>query len=85
MSRQKRATKAAPSPDSQRSVRRANRGFVSLEVSSRKHRRALRRLTDSQIISGVQYPAGTKKEPDAGRGMKTHVFMHTAGGALRYH
>lgn len=79
----KRATKAAPSPESIRTRKRQNRGFKSLEVSSRKHRRALRRLTDSCTISGVTYEPGDKKIPDM-RG-KIKVFMHTAGGSMRYH
>lgn len=80
----KRATKAAPMPDSLRSVRRKNRGFVSLEVSSRKHRRALRRLAEAQTISGVRYEAGEKHEIDL-RGGRLKAFIHTAGGAIRFH
>lgn len=34
----------APKKNSKHSLRRKNRGFVSLEVSSRKHRRARSRL-----------------------------------------
>ncbi len=42
--REHKATMAQPTKDSNRSKRRANRGFVSLAVSSRKHRRAKRRM-----------------------------------------
>lgn len=74
----KRATKAAPSPDSMRSVRRKNRGFVSLEVSSRIHRRALRRLNASRFVYGQSHPSGTKV------GGGTAGFVHTAGGSIKY-
>lgn len=79
----KRATKAAPQPDSFRSIRRKNRGFVNLETSSRKHRRANKRRTIASTISGVLYEPGTKVIPNIGGKIK--VFMATAGGALHYH
>lgn len=75
----KRATKAAPSPDSMRSVRRKNRGFVSLEVSSRIHRRAKRRLDASRFVYGQLHPPGTKVGGGSGE------FVHTAGGSIKYH
>lgn len=84
MSKQKRATKAAPDPDSKTSVKRKNRGFVSLEVSCRIHRRALRRLNLACTLGTVWYEPGTKKEPDL-RGGKIKSFMHTAGGAMKYY
>lgn len=67
-----------PNKDSRRSVRRKNRGFVSLERSSRKHRRALRRMAEACIIKGTQHKPGTKTE-------SVYGWTHTAGGALRYH
>lgn len=79
----KRATKAAPSPESNRTRRRKNRGFVSLEQSTRKHRRALRRLMYNCTISKVVYEPGDKKLPDLAGKIK--VFMHTAGGSMKYH
>ena len=42
--REHKATMAQPDKNSLRSKRRANRGFKSLELSSRKHRRAKRRM-----------------------------------------
>ncbi len=39
-----------PDKNSQRSKRRANRGFSSLEQSSRKHRRMLNRLGISRVV-----------------------------------
>ena len=80
MSKQKRATKAAPSKDSQRSVRRANRGFKSLEESSRKHRRALRRLDEARTQYNKLLKPGEKSD-----GGVLGNFVHTGGGAMRYH
>lgn len=39
----------APDKNSERSKKRANRGFSSLERDSRKHRRANRRLAMSKV------------------------------------
>ena len=72
-----------PNPDkgSERSKRRQNRGFVSLEQSSRKHRRANSRLLISRTINGRLYPAG---EPvDAA--YSSDDFVHHAGGKMNYH
>lgn len=75
----KRATMAGPSPDSRTSARRKNRGFVSLVVSSRKHRRAARRSALSRLQYGKVYEPGDKVTDGAG------TFVHTAGGSIRYH
>lgn len=80
MSKQKTATKAAPQKDSLRSIRRANRGFKSLELSCRIHKRALRRSEFSRTQYGKVYPAGTKTD-----GGISGNFVHNAGGSLRYH
>lgn len=72
-----------PNPDkgSERSKRRQNRGFVSLEQSSRKHKRALKRQLISRTINGRLYPAG---EPvDAA--YSSDDFVHHAGGKFNYH
>lgn len=45
----KKKVNPAPDPGSKRSKRRKNRGFVSLERSSRKHRRALSRQFGKRI------------------------------------
>lgn len=67
-----------PNPNSKTSQKRKNRGFVSLEKSSRKHRRAARRLAEACVIKGTTHKPGTKTE-------SVYGWMHTAGGALRYH
>ena len=68
----------SPNPNSKRSVRRKNRGFKSLEQSCRKHRRAARRMADACTIKGTTHKPGTKTQSFGG-------WLHTAGGALRYH
>lgn len=78
MSRSKRATKAAPSPESLRTLRRKSRGFVSLEVSCRKHRRALKRLNSACTVYGRLLNPGETVTNGQGS------FMHTAGGSIRY-
>jgi len=73
----------SPSSDksSNRSKKRQSRGFVSLEQSSRKHRRANNRLAISQTINGRRYKAG---EPvDAA--YSADDFTHHSGGSLNYH
>lgn len=79
MSKNRRATKAGPSPDSLTTRRRRNRGFVSLEVSCRIHRRAKRRLDASRVVYGQMLEPGEKKQGGQGS------FVHTAGGAMRYY
>ena len=65
-----------PLPNSRRSIKRRNRGFVSLSVSSRKHRRANKRLAISQTIAGVRYPAGTDVDFE--------LSTYHSGGRLNY-
>ncbi len=79
MSRSKSATKAGPSPESQITRKRNVRGFVSLEVSSRKHRRAHKRLDSARTVYGRLLEPGEKVTNGQGS------FMHTAGGALHYY
>lgn len=79
MGKQKRATIAQPDPNSKRSKRRAKRGWKSLEQSSRKHKRAQRRLLASCKVYGSMLKPGEKKDNGAGS------FVHTAGGSLQYH
>lgn len=79
-----------PDPGSERSKKRKKRGFVSLERSSRKHRRAKRRLDESATVGnnhqgsgGTLYLPGTKVDPPTQGKEKT--FLATAGGAYNYH
>lgn len=68
----------APNADSNRSKRRKTRGFVSLEKSSRKHKRMIKR----QLIARTHY--GRTGEP--GQSMGDGIsFIHKAGGKCRYH
>ena len=90
MSRQKKATKKGQDPNSLRTQKRFNRGFKSLEQSSRKHRRALDRLMRSRTIganalgsNGTQYESGTAVDPPLNG--KTKTFAQRAGGAYNYH
>lgn len=84
-SKEKKSSTLGPSPNSKRSVKRSNRGFKSLEVSSRKHKRAERRSNEVRTISGKILPPGTKAVPDLGAAKKTKAFLHTAGGSLKFH
>lgn len=88
----KPSPKFDPTPDknSNRSKKRKNRGFVSLEKSSRRHKRAQERLAISQTIGanhmgagGVRYDAGTPVDPPTNG--KTKTFISHAGGAVNYH
>ncbi len=58
-----------PKPGSNRSRKRKNRNFTSLAVSSRKHRRAARRLGISQVA-----------KPNPQSEHQQHV-----GGSINYH
>lgn len=49
-----------PIKDSNRSKKRAKRGFKSLELSSRKHRRANKRMLIACNINGNTYKPGEK-------------------------
>lgn len=67
-----------PKPDSLRSKRRKNRGFKSLEVSSRKHRRAAARSLYSRTHYGKLGEPGQKMDGGSG------TFVHQAGGSIKY-
>jgi hypothetical protein len=79
MTREHKATIAQPNKDSARSKKRENRNFISLEKSSRKHKRALRRSLVSRTQYGKLYEAGAKVN-DGG-----DTFMHNAGGSIDFH
>lgn len=77
-------------PNSKRSIKRRARGFVSLEKSSRKHRRAEKRLAISQTIGangmgagGVRHKAGEAIDPPTDVKIKT--FHQHAGGRLKHY
>lgn len=76
--------KKGPTEDSKTSQRRRNRGFISLEQSSRMHRRAKRRSQEVRTISGTLYEPGEKKLPSL-QGGKLSVYLANAGGSLHYH
>lgn len=69
-----------PDENSKRSKRRKNRGFKSLEVSSRKHRRAHERLLIACTLAGKTLKPGEKAEVKCG----SSTWVHTAGGSMRY-
>lgn len=77
-------TMKGPDANSITSGKRKNRGFKSLEQSSRIHRRALRRLSIAGIFNNKEHKPGEKGlcavGPNPRRG-----WMYTAGGALKYH
>ncbi len=75
----KQKTMRSPDPESKRSIRRANRGFVSLEVSSRKHKRMMRR----QLVSRTHY--GKTGNPGDNMQGTAMDFIHKAGGACNFH
>jgi hypothetical protein len=72
-------------PNSKRTARRKKRGFKSLEVSCRKHRRAARRSSESRSIAGRVKEAGEKGPRETVSGGAKKGFIHTAGGSLKYH
>jgi hypothetical protein len=71
-----------PNPTSKRSKRRANRGFKSLELSCRIHRRAFRRLREACNIGNNKHlNPGEKGEVQNGA---SNRWLHTAGGSIKY-
>lgn len=72
-----------PNPTSKRSKRRAARGFINLETSSRKHQRAFGRRSRKSCINNKHYSPGEKIICVKGAGSKD--CLHTAGGALNFH
>jgi hypothetical protein len=75
-----------PNPDSKRSKKRKNRGFTTLTMSCRKHRRAENRLKQAQVMGMNPNATGGKR---IGPGEKTtnaeSGFELRGGGAIRYH
>jgi hypothetical protein len=70
--------KSQMDPKSNRTRKRKARNFVSLETSSRKHRRAFKRHDISCTV------AGHKRNPgEVVQGPNT--FSYRAGGAFDYH
>ncbi len=79
-----------PIKDSKRSKRRVKRGFKDLATSSRKHRRAMKRLKSNGTIganhnggNGTYYGPGMRIDPPL-QG-KTKTFAERTAGALNYH
>lgn len=75
----KTRTLKGPTFNSQRSIKRNSRHFVSLEKDSRKHRRAAKRSIQKRTQYGKLHEPGTKVDNGAG------TFVHTAGGSIKYH
>jgi hypothetical protein len=67
-----------PDPKSTRSKKRANRGFQSVESSTRKGRRAAKRIAIACTI------LGQKRKPGEDVQVTTKT-THRAGGRLDYH
>lgn len=83
MPKLRKDTSKGPDPTSIRSKRRANRGFKSIEISTRKGRRNSSRISIKCNINGTIYVAGTKM-PDKSS-PKMSSFMQTAGGGNDFH
>jgi hypothetical protein len=71
-------------PNSKTSKRRKSRGFVSLKLSCRIHRRAEKRSLQKRTIGTELLDPGEKREPPL-RGGRLKSFMYTAGGSIKYH
>lgn len=73
------SVKPNPDPNSRRSKRRANRGFVDLLTSSRKHRRMNRRsiLSRSHEGNGTRVTGAPGDKVDVG-------WIHNCGGSRKY-
>lgn len=69
------STMKSPEYGSMTSKRRRNRGFKSLEISCRIHRRAARRSQQSRIFGGVLLEPGAKSSKGSEKG----------GGANKYY
>ena len=72
------ASMKSPDPGSLTSRRRKNRGFVSLEKSSRIHRRAQRRSLNSRTQYGKLGQPGEQIT-------ESLSFTHTCGGSIKYY
>lgn len=77
----KSSSTKSPDPDSNRSRKRRNRGFTSLLLSSRIHRRAERRIGARQTINHVRYAAGLTIDQPYG----AKSFTQHSAGRLNYH
>lgn len=73
-----------PDPNSKRTQRRKNRAFKSLEVSCRKHRRAIARQEQGRAIDGKLREPGEKHLCASGPNPRKQ-WLHTAAGSMRYH
>ena len=69
----------SPNKNSNRSKKRAKRGFIDLDTSSRKHRRANKR----SAISRYQYGKIGNPGDKVSGGAKS--FVHNCGGSIKYH
>lgn len=90
MKREHKATMAQPDPNSKRSKRRKARGFKSLAISSRKHRRAFRRNDIGRTVGanhngsgGTCYEPGMTVDPPVQGKIKT--FAAHAAGSYDFH
>lgn len=79
----KTRTMKAMDPQSLTTKRRANRkkSFVSLEQSSRIHRRASRRLNFARFQYGRLGEPGEKMQASS----DSQSFVHKAGGSIKYY
>lgn len=77
----KTRTMKGPDPKSLTSKRRENRGFISLEQSSRIHRRALVRLNFARFQYGSLGKPGEKMQAKS----DSQSFVHIAGGSIKYY
>lgn len=73
-----------PIKDSNRSKKRAKRGFKSLEESSRKHKRAYRRMSIACNINGNIYKPGEHVQLNVSGRAGANQWVCTAGGSLKY-
>jgi len=69
---------STPTKDSKRSQRRKARGFIFLEESTRKFRRAIKRLQSSCNINGQIYKPSTKIN------LQYTDLLATAGGKMNF-
>lgn len=73
-----------PDQTSKKTQRRKNRGFKTLELSCRKHKRAARRTAQKCTIDDVVHKPGAKVDGSL-KGGKLQSFLYTAGGSINYH
>lgn len=80
----KKATMLKPDPQSLTSQRRANRGFKSLELSSRIHKRAANRQAPGRIFDSKNHEPGEKAQCAGGPNPRKQ-WIYTASGKIKYH